>query len=161
MLSAEQIEHPVQIFSFLYLVLLFMPIKKDDHQDDYYANIQKSDASADSAKKPLKLKLKVVAKKPQETEEVSSIPETPVSEVPEPKKPTARLVEREHESHGLLRSVMKSSAKNDEPKEEKKRPVISFSKIESKVKVLENRPVMQLPPEERRPPRRDSDRPSS
>lgn len=55
-----------------------------------------------------------------------------------------------------------SSTKTEESKEEKKRPVISFSKIESKVKVLENRPVMQLPPEERRSaPRRDGERPQS
>lgn len=58
---------------------------------------------------------------------------------------------------------MKSNTKTEEPKEEKKRPVISFSKVESKVKVLENRPVMELPPEERsgyRGPRRDADKPA-
>ncbi len=135
-----------------------MPIKKDDHQDDYYANIQKNDAAADSAKKPLKLKLKVVAKKPQESEGVSEVSETIPENIPKPKKPTARLVEREHESHWLLRSVMKPSSKTDETKEEKKRPIISFSKVESKVKVLENRPVMQVPSEDRRPSRRDAEK---
>lgn len=39
--------------------------------------------------------------------------------------------------------------KKSEGKEEKKRPVISFSKVENKVNVLENRPVMALPPGER------------
>lgn len=80
-----------------------MPIKKDDHQDDYYANIQKTASDADAAKKPIKLKLKVVAKKPQETDAVVSesvIPESVAPEVaPETKKPPARLIEREHESH--------------------------------------------------------------
>lgn len=133
-----------------------MSTQKDATRDDYYANIQQSAADSDAAKKPIKLKLKVVAKKPQESEEVSANEEPKQEEAP--KKPQARLVEREHDSHGLLRSVMKSGAKTEEPKEEKKRPVISFSQAESKVKVLENRPVMQLPPEERsgyRGPRRD------
>lgn len=133
-----------------------MSTQKDATRDDYYANIQQSAADSDAAKKPIKLKLKVVAKKPQESEEVSANEEPKQEEAP--KKPQARLVEREHDSHGLLRSVMKSWEKALEPKEEKKRPVISFSQAESKVKVLENRPVMQLPPEERsgyRGPRRD------
>lgn len=44
------------------------------------------------------------------------------------------------------------------PRDEKKKPVISFGKAAGTFKPLENRPVMQLPPEERRnsrPPRRD------
>lgn len=53
---------------------------------------------------------------------------------------------------------MKPSSKTDETKEEKKRPIISFSKVESKVKVLENRPVMQVPSEDRRPSRRDAEK---
>jgi translation initiation factor IF-2 len=45
--------------------------------------------------------------------------------------------------------------------EEKKKPAISFNQAGSKVKVLENRPVMQLPPEERRrPPSRGGSTPN-
>lgn len=52
-----------------------------------------------------------------------------------------------------------SSNHTDLPREEKKRPTISFGKAAGGFKPLENRPVMQLPPEERRhsrPPRRDN-----
>lgn len=48
--------------------------------------------------------------------------------------------------------------KNDERRDTAKRPTISFGKAAGGFKPLENRPVMQLPPEERRgarPARRD------
>ena len=54
-----------------------------------------------------------------------------------------------------MRSVMKNPGTSSPRQEERKKPVISFGKVEHKFKPLENRPVMQLPPEERRPPRRD------
>jgi translation initiation factor IF-2 len=141
-----------------------MPIKKDDHQDDYYANIPASTQSDDGSKKPIKLKLKVVAKKATDDagDVVTSTEATSVSEVSEsidevPKKPQARLVEREHASEGLLRSVMHRNVGNAGTQEEKKKPSISFNQATSRVKVLENRPVMQLPPEERRrPPNRNT-----
>jgi hypothetical protein len=62
-----------------------MPIQKDDHQDDYYAHVAKSSTRDDGSKKPLKLKLKAVIKKPDESSE--SIPEAPMSsEVETPKQ---------------------------------------------------------------------------
>lgn len=49
-----------------------------------------------------------------------------------------------------MRSVMKSdSHQGSQFGEDKKRPVISFKKADTTLKVLENRPVMQLPPEDR------------
>lgn len=53
--------------------------------------------------------------------------------------------------------------KNDERRDTAKRPTISFGKPSGGFKPLENRPVMQLPPEERRgarPPRRDGAAPA-
>lgn len=75
-------------------------------QDDYYAQMQSSAKSGGDDKKPLKLKLKAVAKKEEKEESaVESAPilkETsaevsPVEHTP-PEKPKARLVEREHAS---------------------------------------------------------------
>ncbi|MBP9779105.1 translation initiation factor IF-2 [Candidatus Gracilibacteria bacterium] len=123
-----------------------MPIKKDDHQDDYYAQVTQSSHTDDGEKKPVKLKLKVVAKKATEDEVVPKKEEVQT----QPVRPTARLVEREHASEGLMRSVMKSdSNQGSQTGEDKKRPVISFKKADTTLKVLENRPVMQLPPEDR------------
>lgn len=137
-----------------------MPVKKDDLQDDYYSHIQKADAGADATKKPVKLKLKGVVKKPLETEEEHVEPQTTPEEtvVPPPERPKARLVEREHASEGLLRSVMNRKVpETPSPREEKKKPAISFSKTPTTFKPLENRPVMQLPPEESRRPRRNGE----
>lgn len=146
-----------------------MAPQKDTVQDDYYTQVKVTQSSDDSAKKPLKLKLKAVIKKPTEAEEVAPAGEekAPVAiekipqnvEIPV-ERPKARLVEREHASEGLLRSVMhrSSTTDRDTPREEKKKPVISFGKPSGGFKPLENRPVMQIPPEERRhsrPPRRD------
>lgn len=148
-----------------------MAIPKDALQDDYYAQVKTAQSSDDAAKKPLKLKLKVVTKKPTESEEVSPVIEQPAPHAPQVveqkeeapvERPKARLVEREHASEGLLRSVMHRTSSpdfKDRPREEKKKPTISFGKAAGGFKPLENRPVMQLPPEERRnsrPPRRDS-----
>ncbi len=133
-----------------------MPINKDDIQDDYYAKVTQSQAADDGSKKPVKLKLKVVAKK--SSEEVSDAEDSGTQTVP---SAWARLVEREHASEGLMRSVMKG----DKPKEteDRKRPVISFKKADSTLKVLENRPVMALPPDDRyaRRPSSSSPRPPS
>ena len=153
-----------------------MAPQKDTVQDDYYAQVKTAQSSDDGAKKPLKLKLKAVVKKPAETEEVAPVGESKAPETPKelPQKeevpverPKARLVEREHASEGLLRSVMHRASSTDSkeaPREEKKRPTISFGKAAGGFKPLENRPVMQLPPEERRhsrPPRRDGGAPST
>ena len=89
-----------------------MTTSKDDIQDDYYANISQTESTAGD-KKVLKIKPKVVAKKPTET-----IPESVEETISKPKiiarkiektetlhvadissqieKPTARLVSREH-----------------------------------------------------------------
>lgn len=149
----------------------------DTPQDDYYAQVKTEQTSDTSVKKPIKLKLKAVVKKPAPAEETVSpvtsapeIPKTEVQDVPSEKpveRPKARLVEREHASEGLLRSVMHrgaSSSDKSEPREDKKKPAISFGKAAGGFKPLENRPVMQLPPEERRnsrPPRRDGGASSS
>lgn len=148
-----------------------MAPQTDALQDDYYAQVKAEQSSSEGAKKPIKLKLKAVVKKPTPTEESISIetPTSPSTKTETPKtpsekiieRPKARLVEREHASEGLLRSVMHrgaTSTDKGEPREEKKKPAISFGKAAGGFKPLENRPVMQLPPEERRhsrPPRRD------
>lgn len=62
-----------------------------------------------------------------------------------------------------MRSVMKRDAGAPQGQKDERRsgfPKISFSKVESKVKVLENRPVMQIPDEVPRRRRRD-DTPST
>lgn len=146
-----------------------MATPKDALQDDYYAQVKTAQSSDDATKKPLKLKLKAVVKKSTEAEDVSLIEQhssQTIQDIEEKKetpieRPKARLVEREHASEGLLRSVMHRTSSTDTketPREEKKKPVISFGKAAGGFRPLENRPVMQLPPEERRhsrPPRRD------
>lgn len=79
------------------------------NQDDYYAQVKATSTSGADDKKPLKLKLKVVAKKP--IEEVAHKEVEPVLHTPEPvvERPKARLVEREHASSGLMRSVMRGN----------------------------------------------------
>ena len=59
-----------------------------------------------------------------------------------------------------MRTMMKQQASVNSPLSQErdagKKPLISFQKVETRFKPLENRPVMQLPPEERRgarPPR--------
>jgi translation initiation factor IF-2 len=115
-------------------------------QDDYYAQVQQNAQAGKDDKKPLKLKLKAVPKKASEDE----APEERVEVAQE--KPKARLIEREHASSSLLKSVMKNTSPNELKQEEKPTPKsgfakISFQKVEHKVKVLENRPVMQIPEE--------------
>ncbi len=122
-------------------------------QDDYYAQVNSATHSWNDDKKPLKLKLKAVVKKSiEEASEV--IPDVPVVQ----ERPKARLVEREHASSGLMKSVMKSWGeerweRKDDRREAKTFPKISFAKADHKVKILENRPVMQIPDEvpKRRP----------
>lgn len=130
------------------------------NQDDYYAQVKAAGTTGTDDKKPLKLKLKAVVKKPT-LEEVPKKEEdiSPREEVA-PEKPKARLVEREHGSSSLLRSVMKSGSEEGAKKPDDRReksggfPKISFAKAEHKVKILENRPVMQIPDEV---PKRRSD----
>ena len=149
-----------------------MPIHKDEIQDDYYANIAQPTESDAGAKKALKIKPKVVLKKPSDasvdaTEEAPSKPkiiarkvekteppEETVEASPEIERPKARLVSREHAGEGLLRTAMKQQQATNSPlsqeRDATKKPLISFQKVETRFKPLENRPVMQLPPEERR-----------
>lgn len=153
-----------------------MPHKNDVHHDDYYANVEKSNSAHEDTKKPIKLKLKAVVKKASDAPAVSDVheevqapqeattstpPQKEEKKIPE-EKPKARLLEREHASEWLLRSVMRTqnNDSNQKGQEEKRKPLISFGGNKSHFKPLENRPVMQLPPEERRP-RRDGSRPSS
>ena len=80
-----------------------MAPQTDTYQDDYYAQVKTTAASDDGAKKPLKLKLKAVVKKPTESEiEVSPTvdiaPTPPVTQETVVERPKARLVEREHAS---------------------------------------------------------------
>ncbi|MBC7503834.1 translation initiation factor IF-2 [Candidatus Gracilibacteria bacterium] len=152
-----------------------MTTPKDDIQDDYYANISQVESTTGN-KKILKIKPKVVAKKPTEptseiVEETVSRPKIiarkieksetvevadilPISS--ETERPTARLVSREHAGEGLMRSVMKQQSANAPLAREQdttKKPLISFQKSSIGFRPLENRPVMQLPPEDRRGPR--------
>ncbi len=76
------------------------------NQDDYYAQVQQSAGASKDDKKPLKLKLKAVIKKPTESEEVPREEHISPSEETISEKPKARLVEREHASSGLMKSVM-------------------------------------------------------
>lgn len=71
-------------------------------------------------------------------------------------KPKARLVEREHASQDLLRSIMSKQASSvvNDAKNEQKKPAISFGTTSSTFKPLENRPVMKTPEEERREQRK-------
>ncbi len=75
-----------------------MPIKKDDHQDDYYAQVQSANGGTASSqdKKPLKLKLKAVIKKSDSEETPREKEDEKREEIQE--KPKARLIEREHAS---------------------------------------------------------------
>ena len=120
------------------------------NQDDYYAQVQQDAGASKDDKKPLKLKLKAVIKKPTEPEEVPREDISP-SEETISEKPKARLVEREHASSGLMKSVMRSPGGVREPIDTKREksvfPKISFAKADHKVKILENRPVMQIPDE--------------
>lgn len=129
----------------------------DSHQDDYYASIKKDADAKKATKKPLKIKKPVIKKKPiikkpvpsatakkeDTTKTTAKKQETPKSKV--------RLVEREHASKGLLRSVM---GKQETKKSEEKKPNISFGTSSSEFKPLENRPVMKTPEEERREQRK-------
>lgn len=76
-------------------------------QDDYYANVANTASSGTDDKKPLKLKLKAVIKKPSEVSPIEPVREDDVVII---EKPKARLVEREHASSGLMKSVMKSGS---------------------------------------------------
>ncbi len=149
-----------------------MPTKKDDLQDDYYAQINKTDDASNQIKKPLKIKKPVLKKAQDISEKAHEVQEKkpkilarkkeamPVSdevvsekvagEVMEVEKPKARLVKREHASEGLLRSAMGQSTKTSPEKTEQKKPLIQFSGATAEFKPLENRPVMQTPEEERR-----------
>lgn len=77
------------------------------NQDDYYAQVKAAGASGTDDKKPLKLKLKAVVKKPIEEEIPQKEEDISPREVVQEERPKARLVEREHASSGLMRSVMK------------------------------------------------------
>jgi hypothetical protein len=77
-------------------------------QDDYYAKVANTASSGADDKKPLKLKLKAVIKKPSEESSIESPREDEVVAITTEEKPKARLVEREHASSGLMKSVMKS-----------------------------------------------------
>ncbi len=82
-------------------------------QDDYYAQMQSAQKSGGDDKKPLKLKLKTVIKKAPENTSEAPVQESQahIESTTEVKQSApvqkARLVEREHASEGLLRSVMK------------------------------------------------------
>jgi translation initiation factor IF-2 len=152
-----------------------MPTNKDDIQDDYYANISQNTENTIWDKKVLKIKPKVVLKKP--TDSPSETVEEPVSKpkiiarkiekvesietIPEVtqeiEKPKARLVSREHAGEGLMRTMMKQQSATNSPlsqeRDATKKPLISFQKANTGFRPLENRPVMQLPPDERRGPR--------
>lgn len=162
-----------------------MSIQKDTLQDDYYAHLNAAEDTASKQKKVLKIKKppvkaikksvteeakhdtsntsevkkpKIVAKKKEvvEAQEVT-VEHTP--EVPREEKPKARLIEREHASMGLLRSIGKNtSAQKTEKTDESKKPAISFGASSATFKPLENRPVMPLPDEERRGRRDRRDR---
>ncbi len=75
----------------------------------------------------------------------------------EAERPKARLVSREHAGEGLMRTMMKQQGSTNSPlsqeRDATKKPLISFQKATTGFRPLENRPVMQLPPEERRGPR--------
>lgn len=124
------------------------------NQDDYYTKVQQNVHANTDDKKPIKLKLKAVPKKLLETQE-SSLPiqedeEKKMVDQQKEEKPKARLIEREHGSASLLKSVMRNTKHNEVPETEDKKggfPKISFGKANTKIKVLENRPVMQIPDE--------------
>ena len=129
-------------------------------QDDYYAQMQSKEKSGNDDKKPLKIKLKTIIKKssnPGETIGDIESQEEKNTTVPPEHTSKSRLVEREHAGEWLLRSVMNREQNTSKDIRDEKRsvfPMISFSKAASKVRVLENRPVMQIPDEV---PRRRTD----
>ncbi|MDQ5968571.1 MAG: Translation initiation factor [Patescibacteria group bacterium] len=102
-------------------------------------------------------KPKIIARKVEKSETPEVVSEVIVSS----ERPKARLVSREHAGESLLRSVIKQQSTTNSPltpaeRDVNKKPLISFQKVETKFRPLENRPVMQIPPEERRgsrPPR--------
>ena len=151
-----------------------MTTPKDDIQDDYYANISQTPETPSGDKKILKIKPKVMTKKIPEAPATEAIEETASkpkiiarkvekSETPEevptlsPKveRPKARLVSREHAGEGLMRTMMKQTANSPlaPDRDATKKPLISFQKVETRFRPLENRPVMPLPPEGRQSPR--------
>jgi len=98
-------------------------------------------------------KPKIIARKIEKVESVKVVPE--INQ--EPERPKARLVSREHAGEGLMRTMMKQQTSTNSPfsqeRDASKKPLISFQKATTGFRPLENRPVMQLPPEERRGPR--------
>lgn len=151
-----------------------MTVQKGAPQDDYYAQVSAPQKSDTDDKKPVKLKLKAVVKKSTDEEvieaDISTLPSPPVkivkkvisqspevtpesaSEISSPaeERPKARLVEREHAGSSLMRSVMNrvDQSPKTESRDANRAPKISFAKVETKFKPLENRPVMPLPPGE-------------
>ena len=98
-------------------------------------------------------KPKIIARKVEKVESVEIIPEI----IPEFEKPKARLISREHAGEGLMRTMMKQQSSTNSPlsqeRDASKKPLISFQKVTTGFRPLENRPVLQIPPEERRRPR--------
>lgn len=112
--------------------------------------------SADSASEPVEepvSKPKIIARKIEKIESVDVVQDA----TQEAEKPKARLVSREHAGEGLMRTMMKQQSSTNSPlsqeRDANKKPLISFQKATTGFRPLENRPVMQLPPEERRGPR--------
>lgn len=153
-----------------------MAPKKDTVQDDYYASLSGEAAAETTEKKPVKIKKKPIIKKAENTDATPNITESATPKKPKiiakkstpaesagvapavsekPKKAESseqkmRLIEREHASKDLLRSVMSKQTNGVEGKAENKKPAISFGGAATAFKPLENRPVMPLPEEERR-----------
>jgi translation initiation factor IF-2 len=112
-------------------------------QDDYYAQVQSSaGGSNNDSKKPLKLKIKKKVEDDVVTETQTFSPDA--------EAPRARVVQREHAWDWLFRSAIKGKSDSSDEKDTTRKPLISFKKVDNQVKVLENRPVMQLPDERRR-----------
>ena len=150
-----------------------MPTQKDVLQDDYYAHLSQEKDAGSVKKKPLKIikkqptsetstpsastedtnkKPKIIVRKKESKETPYEEVDTPVGET---QKPQARLVEREHASKGLLRSIGQKQEKTTKTTPDQKKPVISFGAAPKAFKPLENRPVMPLPSEGRRAQRDD------
>ena len=111
-----------------------------------------ADATSQPVEEPAS-KPKIIARKVEKVEPVEIVPEV----TQEAEKPKARLVSREHAGEGLMRTMMKQQSSTNSPlapeRDATKKPLISFQKATTGFRPLENRPVMQLPPEERRGPR--------
>ncbi len=150
-----------------------MPTQKDVLQDDYYAHLSQEKDAGSVKKKPLKIikkqptsetstpsastedtnkKPKIIVRKKESKETPYEEVDTPVGET---QKPQARLVEREHASKALLRSIGQKQEKTTKTTPDQKKPVISFGAAPKAFKPLENRPVMPLPSEGRRAQRDD------